>query len=130
MIHLLAALTGSTAGTGSSQEVVSDSGAESCSEEARRRTAEAFMTGIMSSITGPALPSPGHPGGDQETEGEDIVSEVGGSYSVTSLWPEVTPVTGLTNHIVFAPQVDNVLTKLMASLQRGLLLCSSLTIHL
>ena len=77
MIHLLAALTGSTAGAGSSQEVVSDSGAESCSEEARRRTAEAFMTGIMSSITGPALPSPGHPGGDQETEGEDIVSEVG-----------------------------------------------------
>ena len=129
MIHLLAALTGSTAGAGSSQEVVSDSGAESCSEEARRRTAEAFMTGIMSSITGPALPSPGHPG-DQETEGEDIVSEVGGSYSVTSLWPEVTPVTGLTNHIVFAPQVDNVLTKLMASLQRGLLLCSSLTINL
>ena len=53
-----------------------------------------------------------------------------GSYSVTSLWPEVTPVTGLTNHIVFAPQVDNVLTKLMASLQRGLLLCSSLTINL
>ena len=70
-------MTSSTAGAGSSQEVVSDSGAESCSEEARRRTAEAFMTGIMSSITGPALPSPGHPGGDQETEGEDIVSEVG-----------------------------------------------------
>ena len=75
MIHLFAAMAGSTAGAGSSQEVVSDSGAESCSEEARRRTAEAFMTGIMSSITGPAaLPSPG---GDQETEGEDIVSEVG-----------------------------------------------------
>ena len=72
MIHLFAAMAGSTAGAGSSQEVVSDSGAESCSEEARRRTAEAFMTGIMSSITGPALPSP-----DQETEGEDIVSEVG-----------------------------------------------------
>ena len=74
MIHLFAAMAGSTAGAGSSQEVVSDSGAESCSEEARRRTAEAFMTGIMSSITGPALPSPS---GDQETEGEDIVSEVG-----------------------------------------------------
>ena len=68
-------MTSSTAGPSSSQEVVSDSGAESCSEEARRRTAEAFMTGIMSSITGPAsLPSPG--GGAQE-EGEDIVSEVG-----------------------------------------------------
>ena len=78
MIHLFAAMTGSTAGAGSSQEVVSDSGAESCSEEARRRTAEAFMTGIMSSITGPAaLPSPGLGSGDQETEGEDIVSEVG-----------------------------------------------------
>ena len=76
MIHLFAAMTGSTAGAGS-QEVVSDSGAESCSEEARRRTAEAFMTGIMSSITGPALPSPGLGSGDQETEGEDIVSEVG-----------------------------------------------------
>lgn len=54
--------------------VVSDSGAESCSEEARLRTAEVFMTGIQSALQ----------------PQEDIVSEV-----------------------------ESVLGKLMASLQRG-----------
>lgn len=57
------------------QEVVSDSGAESCNEETRRRTAEAFMTGIMSSIPGTeaARPVPGQEGASPQ---EDIVSEV------------------------------------------------------
>ena len=34
-----------------SQDPVSDSGAESCGEEARLRTAEVFMTGIQTAIT-------------------------------------------------------------------------------
>ena len=54
--------------------VVSDSGAESCGEEARRRTAEAFMTGIMSSIPAEATrPVRGEEGAPPQ---EDIVSEV------------------------------------------------------
>lgn len=55
--------------------MVSDSGAESCSEEARRKTAEAFMTGIISSIPGAGVDhdqsQSSQPGGQ-----EDIVSEV------------------------------------------------------
>ena len=61
--------------TKNSQDVVSDSGAESCSEEARRKTAEAFMTGIISSIPGAGVDhdqsQSSQPGGQ-----EDIVSEV------------------------------------------------------
>merc|ERR1711973_424261 len=68
-------------------DVVSDSGAESCSEETKRKTAEAFMTGIMSSIPRVGTDNDNT---NQDGESEDIVSEV-----------------------------ENVLTKLMASLQRG-----------
>ena len=62
------------------------------------------MTGIMSSI--PTLPTQAQ---SEEVSGsqEDIVSEVGVVVDI------------LTDNILFA-QVENVLTKLMASLQRGL----------
>ncbi len=56
--------------------MISDSGAESCGEETRRRTAEAFMTGIMSSIPGTEAaqrPGQGQAGSPPQ---EDIVSEV------------------------------------------------------
>ena len=77
-------------------DLVSDSGAESCSEEARIKTAEAFMTGIHSALSAsiPDLNGRVSEGQGEEVEGdsEDIVTEV-----------------------------DNVLGKLMASLQRGFL---------
>ena len=57
-------------GAGAKNDVVSDSGAESCSEDSRRRTAEAFMTGIISSI--PSQEQSEDKAGSQE----DIVSEV------------------------------------------------------
>eukprot|EP00092_Neocalanus_flemingeri_P000850 GFUD01000907.1.p1 GENE.GFUD01000907.1~~GFUD01000907.1.p1 ORF type:complete len:3255 (-),score=789.69 GFUD01000907.1:272-10036(-) len=75
-------------------DIVSDSGAESCSEEARIKTAEAFMTGIHSALSAsiPDLNGRVSEGQGKEVEGasEDIVTEV-----------------------------ENVLGKLMASLQRG-----------
>ena len=58
------------------QDVVSDSGAESCNEETRRRTAEAFMTGIMSSIPGTEAARPVMMGQEGVSPQEDIVSEV------------------------------------------------------
>ena len=74
--------------------MISDSGAESCSEEARIKTAEAFMTGIHSALSAtiPDLSARVSEGQGQEADGgsEDIVTEV-----------------------------ENVLEKLMASLQRG-----------
>ena len=51
--------------------VVSDSGAESCTED-KLRTAQVFMTGIQSAILSSTIPDTGVPA---ET-GEDIVSEV------------------------------------------------------
>ena len=54
-------------------DVVSDSGAESCSEETKRKTAEAFMTGIMSSIPRVGTDNDNN---NQDGESEDIVSEV------------------------------------------------------
>ena len=51
--------------------VVSDSGAESCTED-KMRTAQVFMTGIQSAILSSTIPDTGVPA---ET-GEDIVSEV------------------------------------------------------
>merc|ERR1719167_531564 len=58
-------------------ELVSDSGAESCSEEARIKTAEAFMTGIHSALTA-SIPDLRSEGQEREEEGgsEDIVTEV------------------------------------------------------
>ena len=50
--------------------VVSDSGAESCTED-KMRTAQVFMTGIQSAILSSTIPDTA---GDT---GEDIVSEVG-----------------------------------------------------
>jgi hypothetical protein len=77
-------------------DLISDSGAESCSEEARIKTAEAFMTGIHSALSAtlPDLNVRVSEGQGKEVEGasEDIVTEV-----------------------------ENVLGKLMASLQRGFL---------
>jgi hypothetical protein len=77
-------------------DLISDSGAESCSEEARIKTAEAFMTGIHSALSAtlPDLNVRVSEGQGEEVEGgsEDIVTEV-----------------------------ENVLGKLMASLQRGFL---------
>ena len=64
--HLIRNFVGAAAKT----DVVSDSGAESASEDSRRRTAEAFMTGIMSSI--PTQEQSQDKAGSQE----DIVSEV------------------------------------------------------
>ena len=52
-----------------SEAVVSDSGAESCTED-KLRTAQVFMTGIQSAILSSTIPDvPGD-------SGEDIVSEV------------------------------------------------------
>ena len=62
--------------TKNSQDVVSDSGAESCSEEARRKTAEAFMTGIISSIPGAGVVDHDQSQSSQTGGQEDIVSEV------------------------------------------------------
>ena len=86
--------------------VVSDSGAESCTED-KMRTAQVFMTGIQSAILSSTIPDTGVPA---ET-GEDIVSEV-------SLRTDQRLVI-----VIFCVslQVENVLSKLMASLQRGLL---------
>ena len=83
-----------------SEAVVSDSGAESCNED-KLRTAQAFMTGIQSAILSSTIPDTA---GDT---GEDIVSEVGAEL----LGFRVT---------LCCFQVENVLSKLMASLQRGL----------
>merc|ERR1712089_8013 len=71
-------------------DLVSDSGAESCCEEVRIQTAEAFMTGIQTALTAsiPDLRTEGQ--SEDEAGTEDIVTEV-----------------------------DNVLGKLLASLQRG-----------
>ena len=65
------------------------------------------MTGIQSAILSSTIPDTGVPA---ET-GEDIVSEVSQRQG-----------RGLTVIILcVSPQVENVLSKLMASLQRGLL---------
>ena len=80
---------------------MSDSGAESCNED-KLRTAQAFMTGIQSAILSSTIPDTA---GDT---GEDIVSEV----------RRVSVSGSALNGVCF--QVENVLSKLMASLQRGL----------
>ena len=86
--------------------VVSDSGAESCTED-KLRTAQVFMTGIQSAILSSTIPDTGVPA----DTGEDIVSEVSQRAGRA---PRVIIVC-------VSLQVENVLSKLMASLQRGLL---------
>ena len=60
--------------------VVSDSGAESCTED-KLRTAQVFMTGIQSAILSSTSP-------DTAETGEDIVSEVSQSQRLEEAFIE------------------------------------------